>query len=109
MRAALASGRIEPDQVDILNTHATSTPSGDEVECAAVREVFRDSPSVLINNTKSYIGHAMGAAGALERTFGELRSAGSTNAMQGDLMGFDEFNGLIGLAERYDHDEQYKA
>ncbi len=49
------------------------------------------------------------SARALERTFSELRAAGSTDAMQGDLMGFDEFNGLIGLAERYDHDEQYKA
>jgi 3-oxoacyl-[acyl-carrier-protein] synthase II len=66
IRAALASARMEPGEVDILNTHATSTPSGDEVECAAVREVFADSPSVHVNNTKSYIGHAMGAAGALE-------------------------------------------
>lgn len=49
------------------------------------------------------------SARAMERTFSELRAAGSTDAMRGDLMAFDEFNELIGLAERYDHDEQYRA
>ena len=45
---------------------ATSTPSGDAIEARAVREVFGDSPKTWVNNTKSFIGHAMGAAGALE-------------------------------------------
>ena len=42
------------------------TPQGDIQECVAIREVFRDCPDTWVNNTKSYIGHAMGAAGALE-------------------------------------------
>ncbi len=40
--------------------------SGDVQECAALRRVFEDAPKTLFNNTKSFIGHAMGAAGALE-------------------------------------------
>ncbi|QDU66727.1 beta-ketoacyl-[acyl-carrier-protein] synthase family protein [Engelhardtia mirabilis] len=66
MRLALESAGIEPGEIDVLSTHATSTPSGDTVECRAVREVFGDEPRVHVNNTKSFIGHAMGAAGALE-------------------------------------------
>lgn len=66
MRLALQRAQLNASDIDIVNTHATATPAGDIKECAAVREVFADDPSVHINNTKSYIGHAMGAAGALE-------------------------------------------
>lgn len=66
MRAALNSAGLAANDIDIVNTHATSTPSGDVQECSAVREVFGDSQRVHVNNTKSYIGHTMGAAGALE-------------------------------------------
>jgi 3-oxoacyl-[acyl-carrier-protein] synthase II len=66
MRAALKRAGLNPGDVDIVNTHATATKMGDIKECAAVREVFGDDPNVHINNTKSYIGHCMGAAGALE-------------------------------------------
>jgi 3-oxoacyl-[acyl-carrier-protein] synthase II len=52
--------------MDIVSTHATGTSSGDRQECAALRTVFGECTSTHINNTKSYIGHAMGAAGALE-------------------------------------------
>ncbi|MEZ7843243.1 MAG: beta-ketoacyl-[acyl-carrier-protein] synthase family protein [Opitutales bacterium] len=66
MHAALKVAGMEPGDVDIVNTHATSTPMGDIQECKAIREVFADCPTTYINNTKSFIGHAMGAAGALE-------------------------------------------
>jgi 3-oxoacyl-[acyl-carrier-protein] synthase II len=66
MRGALHSARRAPGEIDIVNTHATSTKQGDEVECAAIRNVFAGCPSTFVNNTKSFIGHAMGAAGALE-------------------------------------------
>jgi 3-oxoacyl-[acyl-carrier-protein] synthase II len=66
MHAALKVAGMEPGEVDIVNTHATSTPMGDIQECKAIREVFADCPTTYINNTKSYIGHCMGAAGALE-------------------------------------------
>lgn len=66
MRAALAKAKLEPADLDIVNTHATATPRGDAQECSALRELLGDTQGVYVNNTKSYIGHAMGAAGALE-------------------------------------------
>jgi len=66
MRAALKMAGMTADDIDILSTHATGTPAGDVQECKAVREVFGTSKNIHINNTKSFIGHAMGAAGALE-------------------------------------------
>jgi 3-oxoacyl-[acyl-carrier-protein] synthase II len=66
MRGALRHAGLPPEAIDVINTHATSTPSGDEIECRAIRAVFGDAPGVRVNNTKSFIGHAMGAAGALE-------------------------------------------
>jgi 3-oxoacyl-[acyl-carrier-protein] synthase II len=66
MRAAVAKAGLEPEEIDLVNTHATSTPQGDVQECIALRAVFGDCPDTLVNNTKSYIGHTMGAAGALE-------------------------------------------
>lgn len=66
MRAAIDRAGVAPSDIDIVSSHATSTPQGDIQECLAFREVFADSPSTSINNTKSYIGHCMGAAGALE-------------------------------------------
>ena len=66
MHTALKVAGMKPGDVDIVNTHATSTPMGDIQECKAIREVFANCPTTYINNTKSLIGHAMGAAGALE-------------------------------------------
>ncbi len=66
MRLALRKAGISPDDIDIINTHGTGTIEGDPVECQAIREVFGEYPHASINNTKSFIGHAMGAAGALE-------------------------------------------
>jgi len=66
MNRALDRSKLGPQQVDIVNTHATGTELGDIQEAEAVRECFKNCSNVFINNTKSYIGHAMGAAGALE-------------------------------------------
>lgn len=66
MRSAIAQAGLRASDIDIVNTHATSTPQGDIQECKAIAEVFADCPSTYVNNTKSFIGHAMGAAGALE-------------------------------------------
>ena len=57
---------LEPSMVDLVSSHATSTPQGDEQECKAIRNVFGDNGNTLVNNTKSFIGHSMGAAGAIE-------------------------------------------
>lgn len=66
MRKALANAGLAPDEIDLVSTHATATSMGDAIEIEALRDVFADSRSTWFNNTKSYIGHAMGAAGALE-------------------------------------------
>lgn len=66
MNLALRRAGIAPGQVDIVSSHATGTISGDIQECEAIRHVFGGDATALVNNTKSYIGHAMGAAGALE-------------------------------------------
>jgi 3-oxoacyl-[acyl-carrier-protein] synthase II len=66
MRLALKRAGLAADQIDIVSTHATGTNSGDSQECAALRRVFGGSERTSFNNTKSFIGHTMGAAGALE-------------------------------------------
>ncbi len=67
VRQALTAAGIAPVDIHIVNTHATATPQGDIQECGALREVFGEGcPDTHINNTKSFIGHSMGAAGALE-------------------------------------------
>ncbi|MFQ5733654.1 MAG: beta-ketoacyl-[acyl-carrier-protein] synthase family protein [Planctomycetaceae bacterium] len=66
IRLALRRARLRPEDVDIISTHATATEQGDIAEATALRDVFAGCESLAINNTKSFIGHAMGAAGALE-------------------------------------------
>jgi len=66
MKLALNKVGISAGDIDIINTHATGTREGDAAECRAIREVFGDHCKAYINNTKSYIGHTMGAAAALE-------------------------------------------
>jgi 3-oxoacyl-[acyl-carrier-protein] synthase II len=63
---ALARAELTAEAIDIVSTHATGTGQGDAQECEALRKVFAASTTTCFNNTKSYIGHAMGAAGALE-------------------------------------------
>ena len=66
MNLALKKAGLAPGDIDIVSTHATATIEGDKAECQAMRQVFGDNADVYVNNTKSYIGHTMGAAGALE-------------------------------------------
>jgi len=63
---ALNRAGLPSDAIDIVSTHATGTSSGDSQECLALRNAFANSESTHFNNTKSFIGHTMGAAGALE-------------------------------------------
>jgi len=66
MRLALDRAGLKPGDIDILNAHATATQMGDIQETKAIREVFGNDSKTRINNTKSFIGHTMGAAGTLE-------------------------------------------
>ncbi len=68
MGLALRRAGLNASDIDIVSTHATGTSSGDVQEADALRRVFASNGGgrTLLNNTKSFIGHAMGAAGALE-------------------------------------------
>ncbi|MBX3442837.1 MAG: beta-ketoacyl-[acyl-carrier-protein] synthase family protein [Planctomyces sp.] len=79
MRLALGRAGLTADDIDIVSSHATATEQGDIEECQALSRVFGDRPSLAINNTKSFIGHAMGAAGALE-LLGNVPSFGDSTA-----------------------------
>jgi 3-oxoacyl-[acyl-carrier-protein] synthase II len=63
---AIQRAGLAPSDIDIVSTHATGTGQGDAQECQALRRAFANSERTFFNNTKSFIGHAMGAAGALE-------------------------------------------
>ena len=67
MRWALMDANLQPEAVDYINTHGSSTPLNDKTETHAIKEVFGDHAyDLVINSTKSMIGHAFGAAGAIE-------------------------------------------
>lgn len=67
MRIALKNAGVQPDEVDYLNAHGTSTELNDKNETAAIKEVFGDhAREMAVSSTKSMTGHLLGAAGALE-------------------------------------------
>lgn len=67
MKNALASARMLPEDVGLVNAHGTSTPLGDIGETKAIKKCFGDHARKLqVHSTKSMIGHALGAAGAVE-------------------------------------------
>jgi 3-oxoacyl-[acyl-carrier-protein] synthase-1 len=67
MRKAIESAGISAENIDYINAHGTATPNNDVTEAAAIDAVFKISP--LISSTKSYTGHTLGAAGAIESVF----------------------------------------
>ena len=67
MRQALAESRVNPEDVDYVNAHATGTPVGDACEATALRRVFgTHAQDIPVSSTKSMTGHLLGAAAAIE-------------------------------------------
>ena len=67
MNLAIKDARISPEDVNYINAHGTSTPFNDKTESAAISSLFGNhSTKLRVSSTKSMIGHALGASGALE-------------------------------------------
>jgi len=69
MENALADAAMNPDEIDYVNAHGTSTPLGDVAETLAIKQVFGSDTKVAVSSSKSMIGHLLGAAGAVEAIF----------------------------------------
>ena len=73
MTNALRNAQLNPQDVQYVNAHGTSTPLGDKAETIAVKRAFGDHAKILVvNSTKSMTGHLLGAAGGIEAVFSVL-------------------------------------
>ena len=67
MNAALRDGKVNPDEVDYINAHGTSTDANDRNESIGIRTVFGDhADSLMVSSTKSMTGHLLGGSGGIE-------------------------------------------
>lgn len=74
MKLALENSNLKPNQIDYINTHATSTPAGDRAEITAIKRLFNSNEysydkEICISSLKGSLGHLLGAAGAVESVF----------------------------------------
>ena len=69
MEMALQESMLNPDEIEYVNAHGTSTPVGDLIELSAVEKLFRSNKNLFMSSNKSAIGHLLGAAGAVESVF----------------------------------------
>jgi 3-oxoacyl-[acyl-carrier-protein] synthase II len=90
MENAIKKAGIKPEQIDYINAHGTSTPMNDRIESKAIGDLFGShTGDILVNSTKSLVGHLLGAAGAIEAAAISLQIANSLvhpslNFEQGD-------------------------
>ena len=69
MEMALQESQLNPDQIEYVNAHGTSTQVGDTIELSAVEQLFGSNKNMFMSSNKSAIGHLLGAAGAVEAVF----------------------------------------
>src|SRR5690606_3216031 len=70
IRKALSDAGIEPEEIDYVNAHGTSTPENDKMECLSLKAVLGDHLArTPVSSNKSMIGHTLSAAGAIEAVF----------------------------------------
>lgn len=73
MKAAMKRAAINPEDVDYINAHGTSTPAGDVAETQGIKSVFGDhAKKLMVSSSKSMTGHLLGAAGGIEAAFSVL-------------------------------------
>ena len=73
MKMALNNAKLNPEDIDYINAHGTSTPLGDEIEFNAVKKLFSNKlNNLFMSSTKSSTGHLLGASGAIEAIFSIL-------------------------------------
>ncbi len=69
MEMALKESQLNPDEIEYVNAHGTSTQVGDTIELSAVEKLFGSNKNLFMSSNKSAIGHLLGAAGAVEAVF----------------------------------------
>jgi len=73
MQNAISDARLNPEDIQYINAHGTSTPAGDKAESHAAKVLYgANSDKIVMSSTKSMIGHLLGAAGAVEAIFAVL-------------------------------------
>jgi len=72
MKMALNDAAINPEKIDYINAHGTSTPMGDDIELKTVEKLFGNRSYLSMSSTKSSIGHLLGGAGSVEAVFSAL-------------------------------------
>ena len=69
MEMALFESKLNPNDIEYVNAHGTSTQVGDTIELNAVEKLFKSNKNMFMSSNKSAIGHLLGAAGAVEAVF----------------------------------------
>lgn len=104
MTLALEEAGINPQEIDYINAHATSTPTGDLSELKAIEKVFGIQPNAHISATKSMTGHLLGGAGAIEaiaciKAILENRIPPTINTQQVEPEFADKFDFTLGQSQ----------